>query len=63
MTTITSEYLTVVEVAKLTKLSRPTIYRGIQRGEIPAVRIGGAVRIPAAWLESLAAQTAKATST
>jgi excisionase family DNA binding protein len=39
-------------------ISRATLYRMIQRGEIPVVRIGSAVRIPVSALDRwLAAQT------
>ncbi len=40
-------------------ISRATLYRMIQRGEIPIVRIGSAVGIPVSALERwLAAQSA-----
>jgi excisionase family DNA binding protein len=38
--------LTVAEFAGLSRLSRPTIYRGIDHGDINAIRIGGTIRIP-----------------
>lgn len=37
---------TVAEVAELTRLSRPTIYRLIDSGDLDAIRIGGTIRIP-----------------
>jgi excisionase family DNA binding protein len=40
-------YLTVPEVAKLLRLTRVTIYKKIQRGEIPSLRLGGPIRVPA----------------
>jgi excisionase family DNA binding protein len=40
-------------------ISRATLYRMIQRGEIATIRIGSAVRIPVSALDRwLAAQTA-----
>jgi excisionase family DNA binding protein len=50
--------LTVTEAAKLCRTSKPTIYRLIAAGELPALRIGvdghGPLRVPAdelrAWL-------------
>jgi excisionase family DNA binding protein len=38
--------LTVAEFAEMSRLSRPTIYRGIDHGDINAIRIGGTIRIP-----------------
>ncbi len=50
-TAATSEtrLLTVPEVAERLRVSRPTVYRRIAEGSIPAVRIGersGPLRIP-----------------
>ena len=39
------------EVANRLQMARSTIYRLIQRREIPAVRVGGQYRIPADALE------------
>ena len=39
--------LTVRDVADQLQLAQTTIYRLIQRQEIPAVRVGGSLRIPA----------------
>ncbi len=48
--------LTVREIAELTSLSMPTIWRIVYSGTLPVVRIGRAVRIPReefyAWLEN-----------
>jgi len=46
---------TVDEVAKELRTNRKTIYDAIARGEIPAVRIGRALRVPSAWLRRVAA--------
>jgi excisionase family DNA binding protein len=40
------ELLRVVEVANLLSLSRTKVYEMAEKGEIPVVRIGSAVRIP-----------------
>ena len=46
--------------AERLSVSRATLYRMIQRGELPTVRIGTAVRVPAAALERwLASQLAE----
>lgn len=37
--------------ARLLGLSDSGAYRAAARGDIPTVRIGGAVRIPSRWLE------------
>jgi len=39
-----SEVMTVVELAEYLKLNRQTVYRKFQRGELPGVRIGKAIR-------------------
>jgi excisionase family DNA binding protein len=44
---------TVHEVAKLLNTSPNSIYNGIKRGEIPYVRIGKLIRIPAAALDGM----------
>ena len=47
------DLMTVSEVAGRLRVSRMTIYRMIDRGEIEHVRIGRIVRIPAAELVRL----------
>ncbi|MGI8549330.1 MAG: helix-turn-helix domain-containing protein [Dehalococcoidia bacterium] len=37
---IPGEYLTVAEAAKLLKVSQSTVWRWINRGEVPAYRVG-----------------------
>jgi excisionase family DNA binding protein len=46
------ELLTVPEAARRLSLGRATAYLLVQRGELPVVRIGRAVRIPARALEA-----------
>ncbi|HAE23338.1 MAG TPA: hypothetical protein DCG47_13610 [Spirochaetaceae bacterium] len=38
------EILTLAELAALLKIGRSTLYRGVERGEIPCLRIGAAIR-------------------
>lgn len=44
---------TVREVAKILGVGRNTLYEALRRGELPALRIGRRVLIPAAWLERI----------
>ena len=45
------DFLTAHQVAVRLKLHEATIYRLIQRQELPAIKIGGSYRIPADALE------------
>jgi len=45
----------VDEVAEKLRTNRKTVYDAIARGEIPAVRIGRALRIPSVWLRRVTA--------
>jgi excisionase family DNA binding protein len=45
--------LTVPQVAKALSLSRSTVYDLIASGDLAAVKIGGARRIPAAAVQAL----------
>ncbi|MEJ5913890.1 helix-turn-helix domain-containing protein [Pseudokineococcus sp. 1T1Z-3] len=40
--------MTVAEVAEELRVSRMTVYRLIERGELPAVRVGRSYRVPTA---------------
>jgi len=52
VTKTTREFMKPVEVAEAIGVSRTKIYWAIQRGEIPAVRIAGMLRIPRAWVDA-----------
>jgi excisionase family DNA binding protein len=47
-------FATVTEAAELLRLDERTVRRGITKGEIPAVRVATARRIPLAWLRRAA---------
>ena len=47
-----------LEVAKHIGLSRDTVYTLIRRGEIPSVRLGGSIRVPADQLRETIARKA-----
>ena len=48
---IRRQFYTVEEVAEITGLSKPTIYRGVERKKIPSFRVFGAIRIPKWWID------------
>lgn len=48
-----ASFLTVAEVAAKVRVSKMTIYRLIQAGELPAVRVGRSFRIPMYAVEGL----------
>lgn len=48
--------LTVDEVANILGISRPTAYQGIQRGEIPSIKVGKRILVPRMALEKLLAE-------
>ena len=59
--TDTTEPLTikVPEYAKATDVSKSAVYEAIARGELPAIRIGRAVRLPRWLLQKLKDPEAK----
>jgi len=50
---IDEPFLTVPEAARLVRMSTKSIYRMIDAGQIPAIRVAGSIRIPTAWRDSL----------
>lgn len=46
-----TEFHRVSEVARILDVNRNTVYRGIETGSIPAVKVGRVYRIPVSWLE------------
>ncbi len=49
------QFYSVDEIAEITALSKPTIYRAIQNKTIPSLRVAGAIRVPKWWLDQLLA--------
>jgi len=47
----TQAFATVQDIGAMYRISRPTIYRLIERGEIEAVKVGRATRIAMASVE------------
>ena len=56
-----TEFMTVEEVAHLLRVTKKTIYRLLERGDIPAVKVGRSWRFKKAamneWLSSLSAKS------
>lgn len=46
-------FMTVAEVAEVTRVSRMTVYRMVHSGELPAVRVGRSFRVPEAAVQAL----------
>jgi excisionase family DNA binding protein len=53
ITQIKPRFLTVRETAETLRLGLSTTYLAIQRGDIRAIRIGGAVRVPDTEIDRL----------
>lgn len=47
-------FATVTEAAEILHVDRRTVYRALDRGEIPGVRVGQQLRVPVAWLRERA---------
>ncbi len=43
----------VMEAARILGISRNSAYEGVRRGEIPVIRVGGRILVPAAALNRL----------
>jgi excisionase family DNA binding protein len=52
---VAERYRTVQEIAAEFHVSKRTVYRAIERGELPAIRVGerGRIRVPVEALENL----------
>lgn len=46
---------TVTEAAEILGISRPAAFQGVERGEIPHIRVGRRILIPKAALDKLLA--------
>jgi len=42
----------VKEIHQITGFARQTLYDAIDRGEIPSIKVGTAVRVPGYWLRA-----------
>jgi excisionase family DNA binding protein len=49
-------FMTVAEVAEVTRVSRMTVYRMVHAGDLPAVRVGRSFRVPEAAVKRLLEQ-------
>ncbi|PSR22286.1 MAG: DNA-binding protein [Sulfobacillus acidophilus] len=47
------QFYKVVEVAEILDVSAATIYRAVERKEIPSMRVAGSVRVPKKWVDQL----------
>jgi excisionase family DNA binding protein len=47
------QYKSVAEVAAEFRVNRRTVYRLVERGELPSARVGSRIRIPVEALEEL----------
>lgn len=54
-TAAAEDVVTVTEFRRLFRVGRTTVYDRIAAGDIPHVRVGRAVRIPAAYVRTLLA--------
>jgi len=52
-TTDTNPFISVMEAAAILKVQQKTIYRMIEREQIPAKRVGRRYLIPRSWLTDL----------
>lgn len=43
---VTTPTLTVLEVARLLRVSRQHVYKCVREGDLPSVRLGGKILIP-----------------
>ena len=51
--TASGEFLDARAFGELLDLNRETVYRGIARGDLQAVRVGRSIRLPRAQLDAL----------
>ncbi len=52
------QFVTVAEVAEMTRVSKMTVYRMVHSGELPAVRVGNSYRVPKAAVDELLSNSA-----
>lgn len=51
--TVEPDYISVREVATLYAVGKDCVYAAIRRGELPAVRFGGVLRVPITALRQI----------
>lgn len=54
---VDTKLFTIKEALKIVPLSRSGMWQAIKRGEVPSVRVGGRVFIPAYWVNRITAPT------
>jgi predicted DNA-binding transcriptional regulator AlpA len=52
---VDTKLFTIKEALKIVPLSRSGMWLAIKRGEVPSVRVGGRVFIPAYWVNKITA--------
>ena len=51
-----AEFLRISELAKVLGVHPSTLYKAVERGEVPHTRVGGSVLIPRSYLEQKRAE-------
>jgi excisionase family DNA binding protein len=46
------QYMTVVEIAAMMRVSRATVYRLLHAGDLPGIRVGRSLRVPRQAVET-----------
>ena len=57
------EFYSAADVARIFNWSKAAVYRGIESGAIPCVRLGRTIRIPESWIERFIADQLEETTT
>lgn len=48
--------MTVPECASAIRVAPATLYRWVEEGRVPAIRVGNVIRIPRRWLDRIMAE-------
>lgn len=54
---VAPRFMTVAEVADVTRVSRMTVYRMVHAGTLPAVRVGRSFRVPESAVRQMIARS------